>query len=188
MNINKAIRKQKKSYERFLLSNCFIFLALPSVLYFSRQVTLFYISYLSVIEVLILFAVIISINSLNLQFQYDGIKLKIRYGLSGRVSILCDKVVFVHVERNNDIILLMTSRFRNERIKEISLKFLQNHSYVSYYYNRIKAQEPQEDYYYIKIKRGGLLRYSLLDTIYRSCVYAVFSEEAIEKIKIYRER
>jgi hypothetical protein len=188
MNINKAIRKQNKSYKRFLLFNCFVFLSLPVVLYFSKQITAFYISYLSIIEVLILFAIIVSVNSYNLQFEYDGIKLKIRYGIAGSINILCDKVVFVHVERNDDIIFITTSRFRNERLNEVNLKFLQSHSYVSYYYNRIKTQAPEEDYYYFIIKSGGLFRYSLLDTIYRGCVCAVFSEEAVKKIKRYREQ
>jgi hypothetical protein len=187
MNINKAIRKQNKSYKRFLLFNCFIFLSLPLVLYFSKQITAFYISYLSLIEVLILLAIMVSINTYNLKFQYDGVKLKISYGIAGRINILCDKVVFVHVERNDDIILITTSRVRNEKLNEVSLKFLQSHSYVSYYYNRIKNQAPEEDYYYLIIKSGGLFRYQLLDTIYKSCVYAVFSEEAVKKIKKYRE-
>ena len=33
MNINKAIRKQKKTYKRFVLSMGFIFVILPIVLY-----------------------------------------------------------------------------------------------------------------------------------------------------------
>lgn len=187
MNINKAIRKQKKSYKRFLLFNCFIFLLLPLILYFSKQITIFYISYLGIIEILILLAILVSINNYNLQFKYDGVTLKIRYGIAGKLNIICDKVVFVHVEKNNNIILLTTSNFKNKKLNPVSLKFLQSHSYVSYHYNRIKTQQLEEDYYYLIIKSGGLFRYSLLDTIYKSCVYGLFSDEAVKKIKKYRE-
>lgn len=187
MNINKAIRKQKKSYKRFLLFNCFIFLILPLVLYYSKQITIFYISYLSIIEALILLAIIISIGTNNLQYEYDGIKLKIKYGLGGKVNIICDKVVFVHVDKNDNIIIITASKSKSKKLNEVSLKFLKNHPYVSYYYNRIKTQDPEKNYYYIVIKMGGLLRLPLLDTIYKSCVYATYSDDAVKKIKKYRE-
>lgn len=188
MDINKAIRKQSKSYKRFLLFNCFIFLLLPLILYFTKQFNIFLISYLTLIELLVLAAVTISISSNNLKFHYDGIKLRIRYGLRGKIIILCEKVVLVHIEKNEDIILLTKSKFRNDRMKEVSLKFLQSHPYVSYHYNRIKSKDPEELFYYIIIRKGGFLKYSLLDTLYKSCVYAVFTDEALEKIKQYRRK
>lgn len=188
MNVNKAIKKQNKSYKRFLLFNCFIFLALPLMLYFSRQYNFFYIAYLLIIEVLILFAIIAAVNNNKLSFNYDGLKLKLSWGIWGKKLIInCDKVVFVHSKKNDDIIIISTSRFRSNIMRKIDMKFLKNNPYAAYYYYKIKAQCPEKNYYYVIIKSGGIYRYELLDTLYKSCVYAQYTDDAIDKIKIFRD-
>ncbi|NMM61557.1 hypothetical protein HBE96_02370 [Clostridium sp. P21] len=197
MNIDKAIRKQKKSYKRFMLSMSFIFFVMPIILILSKKFYLFYIFYLVVIELLILLAVCIRINKESLTFQYDNYKLKINLGLTRKtINIGGDKVILVHVEnfilkdtREKDfkIILLSKSKFRSDRMMPISINFLKKHPYVACQYNRIKIVHPENEYYYTIIKRGGINKYPLLDLIYKSCVYAEFTEEAVEKIKFYRE-
>ncbi len=199
MNIDKAIRKQKKSYKRFMLSMCFIFFALPAILIIYKKFYIFYIIYLIIIELLTLLAIFIRINKESLDFRYDEYKLRIDLGLTHkRINIVCDKVVLVHVEdiisedsarkiTDFKIILLSTSRFRSERMLPISMNFLKNHSYVAYEYDRIKNLNPEYDYYYTIIKRGSLNKYPLLDLIYKSCVNAEFTSESVEKIKFYRE-
>lgn len=197
MNIDKAIRKQKKSYKRFVLSMSFIFFTLPTALIISKKFYIFYIIYLIIVECLILMSIFIRINKETLKFQYDGYKFKILLGISSKkINILCDKVFIVHVEdsssnkdEKNDfkIILIASSKFRSERMLPISLKFLQKHPYVAYQYARMKMLYPEYDFYYTVIKRGGLSKYPLLDAIYKSCVHAYFTEDTIEKIKFYRE-
>lgn len=197
MNIDKAIRKRKKSYKRFMLSMCFIFFMLPAILIFLKKFYIFYIVYLIIIELLILLAICIKINKESLTFQYDEYKLKINLGLAGKkINIAGDKIVLVHVEnfiikntREKDfkIILLSKSKFRSDRMLPVSINFLKNHPYVACEYNRIKIMNPESEYYYTIIKRGGINKYPLLDLIYKNCVYAEFTEEAVEKIKFYRE-
>ncbi|AKA71055.1 hypothetical protein [Clostridium scatologenes] len=197
MNIDKAIRKRKKSYKRFMLSMCFIFFILPSILIFLKKFYIFYIIYLVVIELLILLAICIKINKESLTFQYEEYKLKISLGLTGKkVNIAGDKIVLVHVEnvvlkdtREKDfkIILLSKSKFRSDRMLPVSINFLKNHPYVACEYNRIKIMHPENEYYYTIVKRGGINKYPLLDLIYKNCVYAEFTEETVEKIKFYRE-
>ncbi len=197
MNIDKAIRKQKKSYKIFMLSMCFIFCVMPTALILARKFNIFYIIYLIVLEVLIFLAIIIRINNEFLKFSYDGYKLKLKMGIRrAKLSIICDKVVLVHVENyiskyrdnpNFRIIILSTSKFRNDRMILVHKEFLKRHSYVAHQYNKMKILHPENTFYYTIIKRGELNKYPLLDTIYKSCVYAHFTEETIERIKYYRE-
>jgi hypothetical protein len=197
MNIDKAIRKQKKSYKRFMLSMCFIFFILPIILIASKKFYIFYIIYLVIIELLIFLAICIKINKESLMFGYDEYKLKINLGVARKnINIGCDKVVLVHVEnivskdtggKDFKIVLLAKSRFRSERMMPISINLLKNHPYIAYQYNRIKIMHPEDEYYYTIIRRGGINKYPLLDLIYKNCVYAEFTEEAVEKIKFYRE-
>ncbi|MDW8800648.1 hypothetical protein P8V03_05695 [Clostridium sp. A1-XYC3] len=197
MNIDKAIRKQKKSYKRFLLSMGFIFFVLPAALIFYKKIHIFYILYLMVLELLIILALFISINNEMLRFNYDGYRLKLILGLGKkRLNLTANNIVLVHVE-NIDvqenaeedfrIILLSTSKFRSNRMIPVNLVFLRNHPYVAYCYNRIKTLHPNDQYYFTIIKKGGIKKYPLLDTIYKTCVYAYFTEDTIEKIKFYRE-
>lgn len=197
MNIDKAIRKQKKSYKRFLLSMCFIFFALPAILVLSKKVYTFYIIYLMIIEGLILISIYVRISNESLKFKNDGYRLNLSLGISNKkINIITDKVSLVHVQDTLSdkgevvdfkIILITTSKFRSDRMIPISINFLKKYSYVAYHYNRIKVMQPEYDYYYTIIKRGGLNKYPLLDIIYKTCVYSYFTGEAVEKIKFYRE-
>lgn len=190
MDINKAIRKQNKSYKRFMLSMCFIFFILPFALLIANRFDLFFLAYLAIIELLILITIIITINAGYLKYDYDNYKLKVKQGLfKVEYNIVCSKVVLVHTEGSGaqfNIILLTTSRFRNKKIKPIDQDFLKNNSYVAHNYYKLKKQHPEEEYYYINITKGGFIKFRLLDTIYKSCVSSIYTEDAIEKIKEYR--
>lgn len=197
MNIDKAMRKQKKHCNIFLLSMCFIFFILPAVFVISQKFYLFYIIYLLIIEMLILIAMIIRINNESLKFSYDRYRVMINLGISGaKLDIICDNIVLVHVEnyisKNNNIkdfkiIFLSNSKFRSKRMIPIKVEFLRRHPYVAYQYNKMKIMHPDWNVYYTIIKRGGLKKYPLLDAIYKSCVHAHFTEASIDKIKYYRE-
>lgn len=197
MNIDKAIRKQKKSYKRFLLSMCFIFFTLPTVLFIAREFNIFYITYLIIIEALILIALWIRVNKEYLKFSCDGHKLHISLGPNNKkINLICNKVLLVHVEDINSadhkskdfkIIIIASSKFRSDRMIPINLNFLKNHPYAAHKYNKIKILHPEYEYYYTIIRRGGLSKYPLLDVIYKNCVYAYFTSDTIEKIKFYRE-
>ncbi|WP_446898294.1 hypothetical protein ACSVC9_15470 [Clostridium sp. LBM24168] len=197
MNIDKAINKQKKSYKRFLLFMSFIFFILPAIFIMSKKFSLFYIIYLLIIEVLVFLAVIIKINNESLKFDCNGYRLKISVGINrSKINMVCDKVMLVHVEKYlsknkklNDfkIIVLTTSQFRSGRMLPVNLEFLKRHTYIAFNYNKLKILYPEQKFYYTIIKRAGIKKYPLLDVIYKSCVHAHFTEEAIDEIKYYRE-
>jgi hypothetical protein len=197
MNINKAIRKQSKSYKRFLLSMSFVFFLLPFFLNFYKKFTIFYVAYLSVIEVLILISIIISSNKELLKFEYKNGKLKIEIGVKREsVNIICKKILYVDVEleesreskfRDFKIIMLSNSKFNNKKMKKANPEFIKKYTRIAYHYDKFRLRKPEDEFYYLIINDGGLNKYKLLDTIYKSCVYAVFSEDAVERIKTYRD-
>ncbi|KAJ49150.1 putative integral membrane protein [Clostridium tetanomorphum] len=194
MDMNKAIRKQKKSYKRFMLIMSFIFFILPIVLILTKIITMFYIVYLVVIECLIIIAIMAKINAESLKFNYDGYKIKVLSGIRReQVNITCNRVVFVHaedvkssIEKDFFIVLISDSKFRSKKMLPINEKFLKMYPYAAFYYKKIKILNPEKEYFFTIIKRGKLYKYELLDNIYKSCVYAIFTDEAIEKIKEYR--
>ncbi|ERI93470.1 hypothetical protein HMPREF1982_01668 [Clostridiales bacterium oral taxon 876 str. F0540] len=190
MDINKAIRKQEKSHKRFLLFLGFIFFAMPLVLFLANKFSIFFMLYLAIIEILILSAIIASLSSNYLKYSCDGYKLKIKVRrFKEEFNIICDKVIFVHTEGSGpqlSIVMILSSRFRNKKINEIDMAFLNKHIYVSHYYYKIKKHQPEDSFFYIVINKGGYHKYKLLDMIYRSCVKAQYSSEAVENIKQYR--
>ncbi|WP_243105965.1 hypothetical protein [Clostridium fermenticellae] len=122
--------------------------------------------------------------------------MKIILGITSKnINIICDKVVFVHVEEDDEthdsgdfkIILIALSKFRSDRMLPIDERFLKKHAYIAQKYYKLKTNFLENSYYYTIIKRGKFKKYPLLDLIYHSCVYADFSEEAIDTIKYYRD-
>lgn len=197
MNIDKAIRKQKKSYKIFMLLMVFIFFLLPIVFILNRKFYVFYMFYLIVLESLIFLTIIITINNEFLKFEYDGYRLKMNMGVRNvKLNIICNKVVLVHVEnyvvKNSKsvdfrIIFLFTAKSRNNRIIPVNREFLKKHPCLAHQYNKLKILRPNAKFYYTIVKNGRLNKYLFLDTVYKSCVYAYFTKETIEKIKYYRE-
>ncbi|MCM8709733.1 hypothetical protein M2651_01690 [Clostridium sp. SYSU_GA19001] len=190
MNIDKAIRKQDKSHKRFLLFLSFIFFVLPLALVISGRFDIFFLVYLFLIESLVLIAVLVTINSNYLSYNMEKYKLKIKLRRFGdEISIACDKVIFVHVEGEGsdiNIILITSSKFRSKNIRVIDESLMKKYPYLAHQYYRIKKHYPENNYFYITINKGGFHKYRLLDLIYRNCLLAQYSEEAINKIKEYR--
>lgn len=191
MNINKAIRKQHKSYIRFMLSMCFIFIALPYILYISgKYMKPFFIIYLFLIECLVLTGIILKSDANILTFQDHKYKIKVAYGvLRKKIVIFCDKIVFVHAEGKNDnidIVIVSDFKFRNQNLHNMDNSFFRKYPEVSNYWERIRKSHPDKKFYYITIKNGGYYKYIFLDTLYRTCVHAFFSDSSIDRIKEYR--
>ena len=97
MNINKAIRKQKKTYKGFMLSMCFIFVLLPIILIVSKIINIFFVIYLVCNELLIAFVIILRFNEEYIDFKLEGYKISIWCGIAKvKFIIICKKVAFVH--------------------------------------------------------------------------------------------
>ena len=193
MYIDKAIKKQKKQYKNFMLVMCFIFLMLPIILFLTGlNKNLFLDAYLILIEIIIMFSIFVRFNIEKLEFTCINNKLKIIQGVSKRTYILlCDKVDLVHTENSNEdikIIIVISGRFRNKKIRPIGIEVLKKYPTLSYEYLKIKKRNPEIVYYYIVVKKGALKKYSLLDTIYRNCVKAVYTDDSIENIRIARRQ
>ncbi len=137
------------------------------------------------------FVVILRINEEYIDFKLEGYKISIWCGIAKvKFIIICKKVALVHTRgqgKNLEIIIITKSRFRNKKIHPVDINFLKKYPYVAQMYNKIKIENPEEEYFYFIIKHGGFRKYILLDDLYKSCVQAVFSDDAIEKIKEYRE-
>ncbi len=198
MNINKAIRKQIKSYKRFVLIMCFVFFVLPVFPFIYNKATPFYLGFLAVIEAMIVASVVICLGRLRIKFAYERKgRIKVKYGLAAEtINIYCSKVMYVDIEvlepqinRFEDfkIIVLTNSRFKSKKLKKVGYDFMKKYTLTAYQYNKLKVRNPEDEYYYFIIGSGGLKKYELLSTIYSTCVHAGFSEAAIEKIKLYRD-
>lgn len=191
MDINKAIRKQVKSYKRFMLSMGFIAILFPLILFLiGLNTNLFFVTYLIVLECLIVLAMFSKVNHQKLNFESGTNKLKISVGvIRKKYLIFCDRVVLVHTEKNKEdmaIIIITTLKVRNKKIRAVPQEFCKKYPGAANEYLKIKNRESSHTYYYIVIKRGGFKKYLLLDLIYRNCVKAIYTENAIENLRFSR--
>ncbi len=190
MNIDKAIKKQIARYKRFVVAICLLFLFLPIILYMSGQTNIFFIIYLSVLEMLILLFLVFMKNNQVLDYKVDVYKIRITIGFPKKtISLPCEKVELVHAEGNGKdmkLVLLGKSKLRNKYVRPIDINFLKENPYAGYYYGKLKKKNPEIQYFYTIIKTGGYKKYPLLNEIYKDCASLPFTEEAIAKIKEYR--
>lgn len=190
MKLEKIVKKEEKSQKRFLIFMSILFVLLPIILYLSGIKTLFIISFLLLIELLIILCIIIKVNYYTLKFSYSNNKLKLKSGLFSKECLLiCDKVVILHtVKSEEEIELIIVSKvnIRNRNLKPITKSFMKKYPEAAHEYIRLKKMYPENIYYYQVIKRGGFKKYLLLDSLYKNCVRAVITNPAIENIKISR--
>lgn len=190
MNINKALKKQRKRKKRLFTVLIFLFINLPLITYLSGIRSLFILSYLGVIEFLIILALFFKINYYRLKFVCNNNRLRFKSGLFIKESvILCDKVAIVHTDNEKDeleIIIITSVNFKNKLLKPITQNFIKKYPEAAEEYLRIKNMSPENTYYFQIVRRGGLKKYELLNSIYKNCVRATYTASAIENIKIAR--
>lgn len=187
MDIYKAIKMEKKSLKRFYKLMVVLAIILPLSVYLTQVKSLFYLVYLIVLELLIIFAIIVKLNYYELRYKCSNNKLHIKNGIfTSNGLILCDKVVLVHtegMEATMDIILITTMKVRNKGLRPITKGFLKKYPNLESNLNKINKDGVL---YYQIIRFGGLNKYLLLDTIYKNCVKAMYTDECIQNIKIAR--
>ncbi|SHE81234.1 hypothetical protein [Clostridium fallax] len=190
MHIDKAIKKQKSSYKRVMFIMLFIFIFLPLVALILGKTSIFYLLYLSFIEILVLLTIIAVSNNEKLKFKCLNNKLKIEIGILKTPNILlCDKVVIVHTENSKEdmeIVIIVEMKKRNDQVRCINKNFLKKYPSVAEKYREVKRLRPEKSYYFTIIKKGGFYKYKLLDIIYRNCVGAIYTDSSIKNIKIAR--
>lgn len=190
MNIFKALKKEGKFLKRFYISMGTFFVLLPLSVYMTNMYTAFYMIFLLIIELLIVLAVISKRNATKIRYSCNNNRLKITSGLFSKENLIfCDKVVLVHTEKMEDdieIYIFTTVNFKNKRLKLVGKSLLKRIPSVEEDYLKVRRDNPGKLIYFQQVKRGGLKKYMLLDTIYKNCVKAVYTDQCIENIKIAR--
>lgn len=189
MDINKALKKEKKRKKRLFILMAFLFIILPLTAYLSGIRAIFLWAYLAFIESLIII-VIIKISYHNLKFVCNNNRLRIKSSLFAKESlILCDKVAVVHTNKEREeleIIIITAVNFKNRRLKPITEGFIKKYPEAAEEYLRIKKLTPEHVFYFQVVKKGLLKKYELLDAIYKNCVRATYTSSSIENIKVAR--
>lgn len=192
MYIDKALKKQSKLKRLFFITMGFLSVFLPIIAYLADMKSIFIISYLIVLEILIFLAIIIKINFYKLQFSCSNNKLKFKSGLFSKENLLiCDKIAIVHtnkIKEDMEIVIVTTAKFKNKWLKPITKSFLHKYPEINNEYLRLKKTNPDTIFYFQIIRRGALNKYILLDIIYKNCVKSAYTVSAIESIKISRNQ
>lgn len=190
MNIYTAIKREKFHLKVFLITMGIISVILPGALILTGLTSIFYMSYVIFIEFLIVIAIIIKMNAYKVEYRCLNNRLMFKAGIFSKENlIICDKVVLVHTSKSDydlEIVIITSVVFKNRGLRHIDKNFLKRYPQITEEYNDIKKLNPKRDYYFQVIKRGGLKKYLLLDSIYKNCVKAIYTDESIQNIKIAR--
>ena len=190
MDINKALRVEKKRGRRFYILMIFIGILLPLSLWLTGITDSFFIIYVLIMELLIGLVILKRSDRYKLEYSYKNNKLTFKSGIFGKKNLLlCDKVSLVHtdgIEDDMKIIVITTIKFRNSRLKLVVDGLLKKYPEMADEYKKVKNVNPNDIYYYMMIKKGGLKKYTLLGDIYTYCAKSAYTNEAVESIKISR--
>ncbi|EHI97445.1 hypothetical protein CDLVIII_0720 [Clostridium sp. DL-VIII] len=190
MDIYKAIKREKKHLKIFLITMVIIALILPTMLMITGRTNVFYISYVIFIYLLIVISIIIKMNSYRVEYRYMTNKLVFKTGIFAKeYLIICDKVALVHTNKSDydlEIVLITNVVFKNPGLRPVDKNFFKRYPQIVEHYDAIKQLNSTKDYYFQVIRRGGLRKYLLLDSIYKNCVKAIYTDESIQNIKIAR--
>ncbi|MGL5616901.1 MAG: hypothetical protein ACRDD2_11840 [Sarcina sp.] len=190
MFIDRAIKKQEKSYSRFIKFMIFLMILFP-VLVFGFQIKNLYVYfYLTILEIAILIAIIVANEKMFLNYSCKNNFLRIKTSIfMKKIKLICDKIILVHSEKKGDeieIIIVTTTRVGKRAFKLIGKTILRTHPALTMEYERIKKENPDTNYYYMVVKNGGFKKFILLDDMYKNCIKAKFTGDTIEHIKIAR--
>lgn len=192
MDIYTAVKKERKNLRLFFIFVIIISLILPIAVIITNMTTFFYLTYLGVIEFLIVISIIIKLNYYRVEFRCLNNKLTFRTGILTKQNlIICDKVVLVHTNKSDydlEIIIITTVNFKNKSLRKVDDNFLRRYPAIRKnldYIKKINAEDNKE-YYFQVVRRGGLKKYLLLDCIYKNCVKAIYTDDSIQNIKIAR--
>lgn len=191
MNINKAIKKQRNKYLRFVFLMSFIFILFPFIVIYAKLYNYIIYVYVLVLDLLVLIAILKRSDEEALFYRQRFNKFYIKRGLfRKRNSFNCEDLIFVHVEgkeENIKLILIVRSKKNSRNLRPITKKFIKEYPYAGDYYYNLFKEKPDYKYYYIIINRGKYKKYLLLNKLYGSCFNAFYSEESVKHIKEYRK-
>lgn len=149
MDIYKAIKLEKKRLKIFLILMFMIALILPIILIFTNLFTLFYISYLIIIEILICMSIIIKFNYYKVEYRCVNNRLMFKTGILTKENLLmCDKVWLVHTNNCDydlEIIIITNVVFKNKYLRPVEENFLRRYPQIKPYYKKIKEKNPDKN-------------------------------------------
>lgn len=190
MDIYKAIKKERSHLKIFLIIMAIIAFILPMAIALTGLTSIFYVSYVGVIELLVIAAIIIKLNGYKVEYRCSNNRLMFKTGISFKEHlIICDKVALVHtgkLDYDLEIVVITSIALKNRALRPVDQNFLKKYPQITEQYEAIKQQNPKKDYYFQVVKRGGLKKYLLLDSIYKNCVKAIYTDDSIQNIKIAR--
>ena len=139
MNIYKAIKLERKHLKVFLVTMFLISIILPMALVLTDLTTLFYLSYLAFIEILIVMAIIIKLNAYRVEYTCLNNRLTFKTGIFTRERlIICDKVALVHTNKSDydlEIVMITSVKFKNRALRQVDKNFLKRYSKIEKEYN-----------------------------------------------------
>lgn len=192
MNIEKALKKQKRYNKLFIIFMFFLAIFLPIITYLAYIRSFTMLAFLLLIEILIFIAIIRKVNDCTLNFTCSSNKLKFRDGLfSSYTYIQSDRIAIVHTNKNNEdieIIIVTRGKVKNKKMKLINKEFMKKYEEAAVEYKRLKRMNKDVAFYFKVIKYGELKKYIFLDDIYINCVNATYTASAIDSIKIARNQ
>lgn len=190
MDIYKAIKKERYHLKIFLIIMAIIAFILPLSIELTGLTSIFYISYVGMVELLVVAAIIIKLNSYKVEYRCSNNRLMFKAGISFKEHlIICDRVVLVHTGKSDydlEIVVITNIAFKNRALRPVDQNFLKKYPQITEQYKVLKQQNPKKDYYFQVVRRGGLKKYLLLDSIYKNCVKAIYTDDSIQNIKIAR--
>lgn len=188
MDINKALKLEKKHRKCFYVVMIMLFISLPLAIYLTNMYTSFFIISSLILEVLIALVFLSKVSTSSLTYSCKKNRLKIKSGLfSKELLFFCDKVVLVHtekIEEDMEIYIITTVNIRNRGLKLLGKSLLKRMPELKEEFKKVKKSNEGSLFYYQVIRRGGLKKYLLLDDIYRNCVKAEYTDKCIQSIKI----
>lgn len=191
MNINKAIKKQRNKYFRFVFFMSFIFMLFPFIVIYSKLYSYMVYAYVFVLDFLVITAILRRSDEEALFYRQKVNKFYIKNGIFKKInSFNCDDLIFVHAERREEnikLILIVRSKRNSRNLRPITKKFIKEYPYAGDYYYNLFKKKPDYKYYYIIINRGRYKKYLLLNKLYGSCFNAFYSEDCVNYIKEYRK-
>ncbi|MGL5245740.1 MAG: hypothetical protein ACRC7R_11245 [Sarcina sp.] len=192
MYIDKAIKKQKNAYKIFIISMIVMQIILPLIIIFLRLYTKFIVGYLIILEIFILIAILVLYRDLSLNYKCKNGRLFIKSSLFEKYKVIeCEDVYLIHTSKDAErmnILVIISCKKRRKLFKKINVNLLNKHPLLAKEYKKLAILYPENSYYYIIIKHGGLEKFKLLDLMYRNCVKAIYTDNSIENIKIARQQ
>jgi len=185
MKINKALRKQRKSYKRFMLSMGFVFVLFPSLLYVTRIFDWHLILLLVLVEILCGLSMVTKYKELDLKYEVTLKNIKIMTRIPKRTNTIpYDAIKGVHFSymKNNSILYIIVDRKLRGKVWKRLNKLSENDKELVELAERIQNVKEIDQLFYLSIVSGGFIKQEVLSHLYVRALDAFFSKGAMREI------